>query len=213
MTRDERRKVAGLLRGMSGHTAGLSDGEFIDLVEDVVRGGDAPASQDPDAAFLDRLADLIDPTAHERTVADNLALIDRNRELECELAALKAKLGGGGAHRGLVQGPCPGDKRGRGRPRDTGQRPRADARLLQGGRRDSRGPAMNAREVAGRLYGLPAGELNWPELSEAVLGRRATRAEVVGRIAELLERGAGAEREAERLRAMVDAMDLTRARF
>lgn len=93
MTRDERRKVAGLLRGMSGHTAGLSDGEFIDLVEDVVRGGDVPASQDPDAAFLDRLADLIDPTAHERTVADNLALIDRNRELECELAALKAKLG------------------------------------------------------------------------------------------------------------------------
>lgn len=70
---------------------------------------------------------------------------------------------------------------------------------------------MNAREVAGRLYGLPAGELNWPELSEAVLGRRATRAEVVGRIAELLEGGARAEREAERLRAMVDAMDLERA--
>lgn len=70
---------------------------------------------------------------------------------------------------------------------------------------------MNAREVAERLYGLPAGELNWPALSEAVLGRRATRAEVVGRIAELLEGGARAEREAERLRAMVDAMDLSRA--
>lgn len=40
-----------------------------------------------------RLADLIDPTAHERTVADNLALIERNRELGCELAACKAKLG------------------------------------------------------------------------------------------------------------------------
>lgn len=100
----ERRKIAGLLRGMSGDTASLSDGEFIDLVEEIVRGGDAPASgdpdaaflpawQDPDAAFLHRLADLIDPTEHERTVADNLALIDRNRELEIELAALKAKLG------------------------------------------------------------------------------------------------------------------------
>lgn len=90
---DERRKIAGLLRGMSGDTAGLSDGEFIDLVEEIVRGVDVPASQDPDAAFLNRLADLIDPTAHECTVADNLALIERNRELECELASCKAKLG------------------------------------------------------------------------------------------------------------------------
>lgn len=70
---------------------------------------------------------------------------------------------------------------------------------------------MNAREVAERLYGVPTGELNWPALSEAVLGRRAPRAEVVGRIAELLEVGVRAEREVERLRAMVDAMDLSRA--
>ena len=70
---------------------------------------------------------------------------------------------------------------------------------------------MNACEVAGRLRSLPAGGLNWPALSEAVLGRRVTRAETVGRIAELLERGARAEREAERLRALVDAMDLSRA--
>ena len=90
---DEMRKTAKLLRGMSGDTAGLSDGEFIDLVEDVVRGGDVPASGDPDAAFLNRLADLIDPAEHERTVADNLKIIDRNRELEIELAACKAKLG------------------------------------------------------------------------------------------------------------------------
>lgn len=69
---------------------------------------------------------------------------------------------------------------------------------------------MNAREVAGRLRSLPAGGLNWPALSEAVLGRCATRAETVGRITELLERGARAEREAERLRALVDAMDLVR---
>lgn len=70
---------------------------------------------------------------------------------------------------------------------------------------------MTAREVAGRLRALPAVGLNWPALSEAVLGRCATRAETVGRIAELLERGAGAEREAERLRALVDAMDLSQA--
>lgn len=69
---------------------------------------------------------------------------------------------------------------------------------------------MSAREVAGRLRALPAGELNWPALSEAVLGRRVPRAEVVGRIAELLEVGARAEREVERLRAMVDAMDMVR---
>lgn len=90
----ERRKVAGLLRGMSGDTAGLSDGEFIDLVTEIVRGGDAPAPQDPDAEFLNRLADLIDPTAHERTVADNLRIIDRNRELECELAQVKREVAG-----------------------------------------------------------------------------------------------------------------------
>lgn len=70
---------------------------------------------------------------------------------------------------------------------------------------------MNAREVAGRPRSLPAGGLNWPVLSKAVLGRCATRAETVRRIAELLERGARAEREAERLRAMVGAMDLSRA--
>lgn len=69
---------------------------------------------------------------------------------------------------------------------------------------------MTAREVAERLRALPAGEPNWPALSEAVLGRVATRAETVGQIAELLERGARAELEARRLRAMVDAMDLVR---
>lgn len=33
------------------------------------------------------------PMINEQLIADNLALIDRNRELECELAALKARLG------------------------------------------------------------------------------------------------------------------------
>lgn len=41
---------------------------------------------------LNRLADLIDPTEHERTVADNLKIIDRNRELERELVRVKRKL-------------------------------------------------------------------------------------------------------------------------
>lgn len=30
---------------------------------------------------------------NDQLIADNLALMDRNRELECELAALKARLG------------------------------------------------------------------------------------------------------------------------
>lgn len=100
---EERRKVAKLLRCMVGDTAGLSDGEFIDLVEEIVRGGDVPASQDPDVAFLNRLADLIDPTEHERTVADNLALLDRNRQLECELAEVKRKLGRAAAERAAAK--------------------------------------------------------------------------------------------------------------
>lgn len=33
------------------------------------------------------------PMLDEQVIADNLALMDRNRELECELAALKARLG------------------------------------------------------------------------------------------------------------------------
>ena len=41
-----------------------------------------------------RLADLIDPTEHERTVADNLRIIDSNRELECELAQVKREVAG-----------------------------------------------------------------------------------------------------------------------
>lgn len=53
---------------------------------------------------------------------------------------------------------------------------------------------MRSREVAERLYGLPAGDVNWPALSDAVLGRQAPRAEVVGRVAELLEGGARGRR-------------------
>lgn len=40
---------------------------------------------------MNRLADLISPEAWEMTVRDNERLIERNRELESELARLKAK--------------------------------------------------------------------------------------------------------------------------
>lgn len=38
-------------------------------------------------------AGIIDPAEHELTARDNLALIDRNRALEAELAECKARLG------------------------------------------------------------------------------------------------------------------------
>lgn len=37
------------------------------------------------------LADLIDPECWARTVEDNLAMIERNRQLESELASLKGR--------------------------------------------------------------------------------------------------------------------------
>ena len=49
---------------------------------------------------------------------------------------------------------------------------------------------LTAKETAGRLRAaLPAGSLNWEKLAVAVLGRPALRADVVARIAELLEGG------------------------
>ena len=47
---------------------------------------------------------------------------------------------------------------------------------------------LTAKETAGRLRAaLTAGSLNWEKLAVAVLGRPALRADVVARIAELLE--------------------------
>ena len=94
-TNDERYKATEALRYAARCGCELTDGEMLDELHAIAmpRGSSYSSVQEYDAAFLHRLADLIDPTAHERTVADNLALIDRNRELECELAALKAKLG------------------------------------------------------------------------------------------------------------------------
>ena len=92
---DERSKAAEALRYVARCGCELTDGELLDELYSIAmpRGFWEPESRDRDAAFLNRLADLIDPTEHERTVADNLALIDRNRELECELARAKRKLG------------------------------------------------------------------------------------------------------------------------
>lgn len=88
---DERREVAVGLRGLASIALRGSDDPvgFIEVLDAELFDFGPNLMSD----FARRLADLIDPTAHERTVADNLALIDRNRELECELATCKAKLG------------------------------------------------------------------------------------------------------------------------
>lgn len=86
-TNDERRKVAARLR------------DFEQLRASFKESSTCAFSDALGVGYMDwehicaRLADLIDPTEHERTVADNLALIDLNRELERELASCKAKLG------------------------------------------------------------------------------------------------------------------------
>lgn len=91
---DERSKAAEALRYVARCGCELTDGEMLDEIYSIAmpRGFWEPESRDRDAAFLNRLADLIDPTAHERTVADNLKIIDRNRELEIELVQVKRKL-------------------------------------------------------------------------------------------------------------------------
>ena len=89
-TNGERREVAENLRNLTiGRSIQYKEQFFDELAEVVVGFEDYHDFY----VVLEKLADLIDPTAHERTVADNLALIDRNRELECELKACKAKLG------------------------------------------------------------------------------------------------------------------------
>ena len=93
---DERSKAAEALRYVARCGCGyeLTDGEMLDELYSIAmpRGFWEPEDKDRDAAFLNRLADLIDPTEHERTVADNLKIIDRNRELERELVRVKRKL-------------------------------------------------------------------------------------------------------------------------
>ena len=88
-TNDERREVAKRIREMYYYGGIKRSAVFYEALNDVIMGQDGFGSFQDIAA---RLADLIDPVEHERTVADNLALIDRNRELECELVRVKRKL-------------------------------------------------------------------------------------------------------------------------
>ena len=93
---DERSKAAEALRYAASCGCELTDGELLDELYSIAmpRGFWEPESKDRDAAFLNRLADFIDPAEHERTAADNLRMIDRNRELECELAQVKREVAG-----------------------------------------------------------------------------------------------------------------------
>lgn len=92
----ERREIAAKLRIDVPTECNLTDGELLDEITEIVmsQGSRFTSTEEYDAAFVNRLADLIDPTAHERTVADNLRIIDRNRELECELAQVKREVAG-----------------------------------------------------------------------------------------------------------------------
>ena len=106
---DERMRIAEGLRGLS--VGDLADGEFYDRgeVEDVL-GLVTDDGAWYEAAGVRRLADLISLDAAELTVRDNLALIERNRQLECELARLKSQVGGAHAAfrdfvRECVEGP------------------------------------------------------------------------------------------------------------
>ena len=71
-TNDERREAAEALRYAARCGCELTDGELLDELYSIAmpRGFWEPESKDRDAAFLNRLADLIDPTEHECTVAD-----------------------------------------------------------------------------------------------------------------------------------------------
>lgn len=90
---DERMRITEGLRGL---TAGdLGDGEFYDRGEvEYVLGLVTDDGAWYEAAGVRRLADLISLDVAELTVRDNLALIERNRQLECELARLKSQIGG-----------------------------------------------------------------------------------------------------------------------
>ena len=105
------------------------------------------------------LADLIDPECWARTVEDNLAMIERNRELEAELAGLEGKVGMNGEtcatcdsfERCFSSGRelrCGSAARG-GEPHVGRERPRVDIlgdiRVHRGG-----GPALRKMEGEGR---------------------------------------------------------------
>lgn len=76
-TNDERSKAAEALRYAARCGCELTDGEMLDEIYSIAmpHGFWEPEDKDRDAAFLKRLADLIDPTEHERAV-----LADRHQD-------------------------------------------------------------------------------------------------------------------------------------
>lgn len=83
---EERRRVAAKLREKIGRR--LFTG--IDVEECMGEEGWSVGIDDGARSYM-HLADLIDPKCWARTVEDNLAMIERNRELEAELAGLKGR--------------------------------------------------------------------------------------------------------------------------
>lgn len=83
---EERRLVAARLRGKCGER--MFTGADV---EECIGYGPHGFGGDDAAASYARLADLIDPECWARTVEDNLAMIERDRELEAELARLKGR--------------------------------------------------------------------------------------------------------------------------
>lgn len=83
---EERRRVAAKLREKVGRR--LFTG--IDVEECMGEDGWSLGIHDSAERYM-HLADLIDPECWARTVEDNLAMIERNRELESELASLKGR--------------------------------------------------------------------------------------------------------------------------
>lgn len=88
---EERREVALRLRRNAEANPGMSLVLNLSFANRWLRPGGAMEWEvsSHDAAL--RLADLIDPECWERTVEDYLAMIERNRELESELARLKGR--------------------------------------------------------------------------------------------------------------------------
>ena len=90
----ERRKVARRLRAKYAEreAPGMFVPQDVGLFYEVYLRDLESCVPDGESLFT-VFADLIDPPDHDQVIANNLALIDRNRELERELAACKARLG------------------------------------------------------------------------------------------------------------------------
>lgn len=86
---EERREVAARLRYVAEHGAPEWETTACCIAECI--GEDDYPLWNGSGLLFSKLADLIDPECWTRTVEDNLAMIERNRELEAELAGLKGR--------------------------------------------------------------------------------------------------------------------------